>query len=218
MAEIKPGRRLGRPTLDEAAALRETFLDRAFDMLCERGVHGFSIDALAKVSGVTKRTIYRHYKSKNALIEAVVERRALRLTQIDDLRDRADLLPVERLRLWGLRIFRQLSGDDAKRLSLLLRFAGLTEPWAADMLDVWARRLIASASTLVVAAQESGNLRRCDPEILVFLLLDLIDGLFNRMSYSGQTRNPLDDASLDHYFQQRWLSFLQLARPDWSNP
>lgn len=215
MEEAITGRRLGRPTLDEAVALRETFLNQAFVMLCERGVHGFSLDALAKVSGVTKRTIYRHYKNKNVLIEAVVEREALRLTQIDDLGDQADILPIERLRQWALRMFRYLARADTERLGLLMRIASLTEAWAADMLGVWMKRIVNSACTLVIAAQEGGELRNCEPEILMFLLLDLIDGRFSRSPYRDGRPIANDEVQLAQQFQQRWLAFLRLARPDW---
>ncbi|WP_267381520.1 MULTISPECIES: TetR/AcrR family transcriptional regulator [unclassified Sphingomonas] len=212
-----PTRRHGRPTLDQAVAIREGFLNEAFVMLSERGVHGFSMDALAKASGVTKRTIYRQYESKMALIEAVVEREVLRLSNNDGLSDEGEVLPLNRLRRWARRLFGYLSRQDTQRLALLLRVASLTEPWAAEMLGVWSERLLDSGRLLVVASQNAGELRDCDPQDMIELLLDLIDRFSNRKRHlTGEAiagaPNP------EHWFDRRWRAFLHLARPDWSRP
>lgn len=47
---------------------KETVLATAFDMLTETGFGGFSIDAVARRSGVAKMTIYRHWPSRAALL------------------------------------------------------------------------------------------------------------------------------------------------------
>jgi AcrR family transcriptional regulator len=208
------GRRLGRPTLDEAVALRDRFLNDAFTMLSERGVHGFSIDALAKASGVTKRTIYRQYESKAVLIEAVVEREARHLIDASDLLNAADA-PLDCLRQWGWRLFEHLSREDTQRLGLFLRVAGLTESWAAEMLGNWGRRLLDAGGELVVAAQRNGDLREGDPELLVSLLLDLVDGVFNRIRYNVGAPVTASDSGFAQQYDRRWLAFLHLARKDW---
>lgn len=59
------------PSLQEDERVRrskETVLAAAFKMLTETGFGGFSIDALARNSGVAKMTIYRHWPSRTALL------------------------------------------------------------------------------------------------------------------------------------------------------
>jgi AcrR family transcriptional regulator len=47
---------------------RDRVLASAFDLLSENGVGGFSIDEVARRSGVAKTTIYRHWPSREALV------------------------------------------------------------------------------------------------------------------------------------------------------
>jgi AcrR family transcriptional regulator len=47
---------------------RERVLGTAFDLLGESGVSGFSVDEVARRSGVAKTTIYRHWPSREALV------------------------------------------------------------------------------------------------------------------------------------------------------
>ena len=50
------------------AATRERVLRSAFDLLSDAGLGAFTIDDLAKRSGVAKTTIYRHWPDRTALI------------------------------------------------------------------------------------------------------------------------------------------------------
>ena len=43
------------------------------ELLLERGFDGLTIEAVAARAGVGKQTIYRHFQSKEALVEALVE-------------------------------------------------------------------------------------------------------------------------------------------------
>ena len=47
---------------------RSRVLTTAFDLLSESGVGGFTIDEVARRSGVAKTTIYRHWPSREALV------------------------------------------------------------------------------------------------------------------------------------------------------
>lgn len=58
---------MARPLSDVA---REKILVAATDVIRKSGVQGFSIDEVARHSGVAKTTIYRHFDSKNHLIVA----------------------------------------------------------------------------------------------------------------------------------------------------
>ncbi|MDZ7829535.1 MAG: TetR/AcrR family transcriptional regulator [Halofilum sp. (in: g-proteobacteria)] len=54
-------------------------------MFYNEGFHATGIDRLASEAGVVRMTLYNHFASKEALIEAVLERRYARY--MDDLRD-----------------------------------------------------------------------------------------------------------------------------------
>lgn len=68
----------GRPSAQAAARLGEEMLDAALAAFVRHGFDGTSMEAIARVAGVTKRTLYRHAKDKAALYLAVVERQARR--------------------------------------------------------------------------------------------------------------------------------------------
>ena len=47
---------------------RDRVLATAFDLLSQSGIGGFSVDEVARRSGVAKTTIYRHWPSREALV------------------------------------------------------------------------------------------------------------------------------------------------------
>ena len=71
----KNGRRLS----DRQIERRETILSVTLEMLAKKGYSGVTMDDLAAASGVTKRTLYDIYGSKDALLSAVVSKRMLEL-------------------------------------------------------------------------------------------------------------------------------------------
>ena len=55
---------------------REKVLSTAYDLFCRHGTRAVGIDRIIAESGVAKMTLYRHFRSKDDLILAVLERRA----------------------------------------------------------------------------------------------------------------------------------------------
>ncbi len=56
---------MARPLSEEA---RAKAIDAATSLLAEEGIDGFSVDAVARRSGVAKSTLYRHWASANDLL------------------------------------------------------------------------------------------------------------------------------------------------------
>jgi AcrR family transcriptional regulator len=61
-----------------AAARREQLLDVTTRELSERGFHGLSIESVATAAGVTRATVYLHFRDLHELLEAVIERETSR--------------------------------------------------------------------------------------------------------------------------------------------
>lgn len=59
------GARRADPRVDRS---RQAVLSAAFELLGESGVGGFSVDEVARRSGVAKTTIYRHWPTRAALV------------------------------------------------------------------------------------------------------------------------------------------------------
>jgi AcrR family transcriptional regulator len=66
---------------------RDRVLDAAFELLSESGVIGFTVDEVARRSGVAKTTIYRHWPAR----EALVLEAAARISAAQDVPDTGSL-------------------------------------------------------------------------------------------------------------------------------
>ncbi|NUO57664.1 MAG: TetR/AcrR family transcriptional regulator [Hamadaea sp.] len=66
-------------TIDPART-RATMLEAATAMLYERGLDGIGVAELCARLGVSKETLYRHFGTKEGLIEAALRRRSDRVT------------------------------------------------------------------------------------------------------------------------------------------
>ena len=62
----------GRPTRAEAQRRQEQLIEIAGAMFMRFGFDGTSIDALAEAAGMSKRTVYAHYRDKSELFSAVL--------------------------------------------------------------------------------------------------------------------------------------------------
>ena len=65
---------------------RQAILDGAVKVFTENGFEASSMDRIAEVSGVSKRTVYNHFKSKEILFQTIVA---------GFLKEREELKPVE---------------------------------------------------------------------------------------------------------------------------
>ena len=62
-----------RKTKEEAYQTRCNLLDAALTVFYERGVAQASLDEIAKAAGVTRGTLYWHFKNKEDLFEALFQ-------------------------------------------------------------------------------------------------------------------------------------------------
>ena len=72
---------------------RERILEAAYDLFAHQGTRSVGVDAIIERSGVAKMTLYRHFKSKQDLVLAFLDRREERWTQdwlIREVRIRAN--------------------------------------------------------------------------------------------------------------------------------
>lgn len=56
------------------SARREHLIDTAIDLFGEHGFHATGIDTILEKSGVSKKTLYRHFRSKDELILAALKK------------------------------------------------------------------------------------------------------------------------------------------------
>ena len=61
----------------DAAKTRKTIVDAAVRLFYAEGIRRVSVDAVAEKAGVTKRTLYYHFRSNADLIATYLESRDL---------------------------------------------------------------------------------------------------------------------------------------------
>jgi len=72
---------------------RERILEAAYDLFAHQGTRSVGVDAIIERSGVAKMTLYRHFKSKQDLVLAFLDRREALWTEdwlIREVRARAE--------------------------------------------------------------------------------------------------------------------------------
>jgi AcrR family transcriptional regulator len=73
-----------------AAERREQLLDVTKRLVGEQGFHNLSIEAIAKRAGITRPVVYAHFEDLDALLEAMLQREAMRaLSQLGAILPRA---------------------------------------------------------------------------------------------------------------------------------
>jgi AcrR family transcriptional regulator len=75
-----PGRSTAEATLDETGA-RERLLATAYELFSRRGIRDVGVDEVIASANVAKATLYRHFRTKDQLVLAFLERRETRWTR-----------------------------------------------------------------------------------------------------------------------------------------
>lgn len=93
----------------KSAETRQRIIDAAYTLVYQSGFIRTGVDAVADAAGITKRTLYQHFRSKDDLIAAVLERQhQMALQRIrkwaDQISGKPDQMLIElfeKLALWA---------------------------------------------------------------------------------------------------------------------
>ena len=179
----------------------------------EGGANGFSVDHLALLAGVTKRTVYRHFGSKAGLIDAVVHRELdrLRIGVVDQ--DPGDGDPVDQLKACARRLFDKSLEPESVAFA---NFVSIEVYHDAELLSRqrrWYSYIVDYIAGIVDAAQRNGSMRLLDCRLEALLLIDLINGSSQRKRYGLPDADLFAGAARDVYFEARWTAFRTLTAP-----
>ena len=64
-----------RPSAARTGDARERIISSAYTLFCRHGIRAVGVDTIIERSGVAKMTVYRHFRSKDDLVLAVLDRR-----------------------------------------------------------------------------------------------------------------------------------------------
>jgi AcrR family transcriptional regulator len=174
-----------------ATPARDRLLDTASELFYDRGITATGVDAVVAAAGVSKPTLYAHFRSKSELVAAVLERRHTR--RMESLQAwvtaRTDD-PRQRL----LAVFDWLADfytEEGRRGCAFLNAAAETPDPGDPARQVARRQKRWTQDFLAQLARDAGL---DDPERLGSQLLLLIDGASSRMVVEGDSEMALEIA------------------------
>lgn len=197
-------RRMGRPTLDEAASLNDIILDAAHRLFCDKG-YGASMDEIAAASDVTKLTIYRRFPSKEALLIAMIDRELERFAANMATAHPQNATPMEALEQTARSMFQFSIVPDNLKISRLLLIEAYTNDKVQERFNYWMELANKPAILVIAAAQRSGDIIDDDPDSLAEILRDLMEGMPRWARYHGAA--PPDPKEAEVFFEERWAFF-----------
>jgi AcrR family transcriptional regulator len=103
---------VGPTSVTTRANKRDQIIDAAQRCFYERGITATGVDTIAAAAGVSKRTLYNHFASKDDLVLAYIELREHRWRKVLDERLEAVADPVDRIMAYFDAYFSVPDGED----------------------------------------------------------------------------------------------------------
>ena len=154
---------------------RGRILDAALVSFADRGYEATSLDAIASALGVRKQTILYHFGTKEALLDAVIDRSA---TELADVLERALAKAgpgFQRVDALVKAVFR-LAARRPELLGLLREVSRLGPPATTRLMDAL-ESLIERARAFLQAEMDAGTMRRQDPRLLLLSSYSTVIGV-----------------------------------------
>jgi len=174
-------------TKQAAARMPEKLAAIAFRLFSEHGLEKVSLDRVAEEAGVTKGSLYSHYRSKNELFAAACQiyyRQWDEKVQAMLAREPDPFARIEQLLRFSLRrcvTDRKNRAFTTELFALSLRDSLVRSGWG-QFYSAVREQFVA----LVTAAQASGKLQQGDPRRRVDLMLCALEGLKFRSIYESE--------------------------------
>jgi AcrR family transcriptional regulator len=159
-------------------SIRERILDAAFNAFMRFGYGGASTSRIARLARVSKRDLYAHFGSKQAMLAGCVAERAERMRQPLTLPTPTDQDSLQRtLVAFGMAVVRELSRPEVLATYRLAILEAENAPDVAITLDRQGRGANAEALTgLLTVARAQGLLAGGEPTEMAGLFLSLLMG------------------------------------------
>ena len=185
---------IGRPVRADARRNRERLLEAAVRAFASDGAD-VTLDAIAKTAGVGIGTLYRHFPTRDALVEAAYRQELAHLC--DAVPGLLRSLPAdEATRAWMDRFIDYMTTKRYMAGALQAVIASGGDPYAESR-----ARLIAAITTLLAAGISAGTLRAdVEPNDVLLALsgVSLAAGAPDQREQAGRLLNLLIDGLRHH--------------------
>ena len=187
----------GRPTWAESARRLDHLLDVATGLFLGQGYGATTIEAVARESGVAKKTIYRRFGDKPALFGAVLRRLSDRwFGMLGEVAVDGDALPAT-LRAFARHVLDGAVSPEGMMLSAMIQAEARAFPQLAQgYYENGPGRIQAALARFLAAQRAAGRLTIEDPDVAAEQFLHLAIGAIHRRAMLGIGPAP-DRAALD---------------------
>jgi AcrR family transcriptional regulator len=167
---------VARKTAEETERTRRQILQGARDLFIRRGYNATSMEDIRKHTGVSKGSIYYHFKSKQQLLMEIFEQRTVDWIEGWRKIARPGMTPVEKL--YALADYWQEDFDDPflKVVDEFLTSHG-GEPGTFEKMIELVQMQYPVIQAIIEEGIESGAFRRDEPAELAYIYASMLGGL-----------------------------------------
>lgn len=164
--------RTGRPAkIPGEIPTRQRILDVSIDLFAEKGYDRTSIRDIAKVVGITESAVYRHYDSKDAILEAIFDQLVNQVyAPLPPKHVTSEQVSIFRQILEGLPQYILANPQLVKVLRILLYEMNPNERMRELIKREYGVRADEFTGALLRKEMEAGRIRQCDAKALAILV------------------------------------------------
>jgi TetR/AcrR family transcriptional repressor of mexJK operon len=200
--------RVGRP---KSSAKGEAILCAAADLFLSQGLQHASMDAVAERAGVSKQTVYSHFRSKDELFRAVIGTK-VGAYEIDETTLSVGQDPASALLTVGMRVLELIHDPEVVAMKRVVIAEAASQPGlAALFFDSGPGAMMMAVRTLLKRAADSHQLEIDDPRHAACVFLGLVTVPYQLPLLFG-TALAHDPKALEAHVQRVVKQFLSLYR------
>jgi AcrR family transcriptional regulator len=170
---LRPTGRPGRPRRYEAAEEQQRLLDAGFDVIRREGYGEATVAGILAEAGMSTRSFYRHFSSKDELLHALFRRDTEQFTTAVACRVEAAPAPAAGLRVWVDEILGfGFDRPRAERAAVLGSEAAMRSLAPGEVREAL-NRLVLPLAEVLVAGNDRGDLTSADPAADALLISSL---------------------------------------------
>jgi AcrR family transcriptional regulator len=173
--------------------VHEKLLDSATEVFATRGYAGTRVEDLVEHAGISRRTLYEHFDTVNAILDEVYER-AVRISFTTVLQKLMGIVdPIERVQV-GVSSYYEMIRDHASAARVVFEVYRNAGPAQAAKYELNTTRYATLMLEFLNMAFAAGRLKRAPDETSVYALTKGLDAVAIRALSRGEQAQLPDQA------------------------
>ena len=200
--------RAGRPKSEEK---RVAILNAAGDLFLSRGLAGTSMDAVSEHAGVSKQTVYSHFKNKEDLFRTCIKNKVESFGfQEEDLPQHADLEAV--LTVLGKQFLNLIFDDEVVAMHRVVIGESASHPKISELFfETGPEKTINAVARYIAGQMACNRIKQDDPHYVAVLFLGLVRADYQMQQLMG-IRPALSEQDIDQHLNKVVRQFMTLYR------